>query len=149
MAQNVKTLKLDKIEQFLLKNMQFTPKSENIYRYCHLRLTQQTKYGNKIKKIIHQHSFFAIFLSKAKTKIMKKKRQNQKLVEKVVQMSKGAIRTHIFLRKVHFLTLTFRGELASSQPDPLTNAQQHQQITIWLCSNISDSPPYSFPTTLR
>ena len=36
----------------------------------------------KIKKINHQHPRFAIFLSKAKTKIMKKLPQNHKLVEK-------------------------------------------------------------------
>ena len=39
----------------------------------------------KTKKKYCQHPFFAIFLSKAKTKIIKK----------VVQMNKGAIITHI------------------------------------------------------
>ena len=38
MAQNVKTLNMDKIEHFLLKNMQFTQNFENIYQYCDLSM---------------------------------------------------------------------------------------------------------------
>ena len=54
----------------------------------------------KLKKKNHQHPLFEIFLSRAKTKIIKKKNlKTINLLKKVVQMTKGGIITHIFKEK--------------------------------------------------
>ena len=51
----------------------------------------------KRKKINHQHQFFAIFLSKAQTKIIKKNNpKTTNWLKRVVEMTKGAIITLIF-----------------------------------------------------
>ena len=78
MAQNIKTIKLDKIEHFLLKSLQFYIK---FWEYIRI-LWSMCFLEDLICKKISSTSIFAIFLSKAKTKLIKKLPQNHKLVEK-------------------------------------------------------------------
>ena len=63
----------------------------------------------KKKENYHQHPFFAIFFARAKTKINKKNNpKTTNWLQKVVQMTKGAISNHIFfIKKVYILTWTF------------------------------------------
>ena len=88
MAQKLKTLELDKIGHFCWKTCSLH-KILKIY-------TSIVTYVFLSEKKKSLHPFFAIFLSTDNTKIILKKIQNHKLVEKVVQMTEGAKITQIF-----------------------------------------------------
>ena len=70
MAKNLKTLILDKIEQFLLKTCILQKVLKMYTDMVTSVFLSRPSMEKNIKKSNHQHTFFAIFLSKAKTEII-------------------------------------------------------------------------------
>ena len=122
MAQNIKkTLKLDKIEHFLLKSMQFYIK---FWEYIRILWSMCFLEDLECKKI-SSTPIFAIFLSKAKTKIIKKLPQNHKLVEKRGLSDKRRYNnSYFFIEKFTFCCWPFFSDFL------LENAQISMDIKI-------------------